>query len=1565
MPTPPTIALGSSSATFNLNTRQPVVIEPTVTLTEAAGVPLYVAHVKMTTGFILTQDFLALPAGTTGIGDITASFDISTGDLFLISQSQTATLAQWQTALEAVTYTSTNTQASAYNVTVQFYVADSNNQTSSLATMTVHDVTPTTPSLRLNSTYATFGSNGPQPVVLEPSLSITDSSATLASATVAITSEFQAGGDVLALSTASGIGNITASYNSASGVLTLTSAGASATVAQWTAALEAVTYNDTASTVTGDSRTIGFSFNDGQTTSSVSAMTAYIAQPTITRTSNNASFGVHGNTQPVALLRTLTLGDPLSSKLYSAAVSFQGSQGSDFFSAEDVLALPVTPGIGDITASFNATTGVLTLTSASGASFAQWQTALLAVTYADTAVEPVAGGRSIGFAVSDGQRTSITWFAGVNVLHGTPQFLSATPTAGSTVRGAEPTLQFTFDEQVYAHSGNIVIHLASNGSVVQTIPIGQASISAAYGYDNNGVYFDHGLVTYTLTTPLALGTQYYVTVDAGAVSDSNQLLSPAVGGPSQTFSTPAAVVAPTIALGSTSATAKPGSYPGNQVVLEPSLTLADQASATLASATVAITASTVGYDLLTLPATAGIGNITAFYSSGVLTLSSAGAAATLAQWQTALEAVTFGNSNTYATTGSDHTISFTVNDGGLSSTAATMTVHVAAGAPGITIGNGLALFVAGSSPVALEPSVTLASANAPIASADVVITSGFRPGEDVLALSTAQGIGNITASYNSSSGDLHLTSAGATATLAQWQAALEAVTFADTNGSATSGNRTVGFTVNDGSATSGTASMTVDGFAATPPQLQLSSTAAVLGLNGLQPVPLAPSMSVTDASSATLASATVSITSGYQAGGDQLALPTTPGVGNITAAFNSSTGVLTLTSAGGTATLAQWTTALQAVTYADLAATVTGSSRTVSFSVNDGRYSSSVSTTTVGIQAPTISLTPMGFAFGANSQPVQVLQSVAIADPFSSKFFSATVAIGLGNPLPEDRLALPATQGVGDIAASYDATAGALHLTSATGATLAQWQTALAAVTYADTAATPTGGVRVITFSVSDGQRSSANWVADLTVLNNAPPSLSYGIAIDPTYEWSLAQPKALASTLTVQIPGATTLASATIAITGNYHAGEDVLSFSSSASTGNITGSFNAASGTLSLTSAGGTATFAQWGAALSTVAYQDTSASPTFGDRSIGFSVNDGKLSSSTATEILHVQHGPPKLAAITPTAGGTLSTTAAQITLSFDEAVTARSGNITVHLASTGTAVATVSSTDTSHVTIGTNGLVTVTLPTDLLPGTSYYATVDATAFADAQGAAYGGLSQSAFSTPSLQQEATNLFTSVLRDPTAVTNPSLLSTLANATSSAQAAQSVVQAAQNTSSVATMAYEFFTGTTPSSGGMDYLVSPTGPNPNNLNSAYYQFFNIENRYINFAVNLGKLGAGAAAFNAAYGSLSLFDATKQAYGTIFGITPSDTKVHALLDPMISATMSRADYFAYYGGDGANGIGTKAAMVGWLLAEAVLADVGSYAKSNDAFLTDVALHNASWLVDMIGHYNQPGFAFNGG
>ncbi|WP_184722663.1 M10 family metallopeptidase C-terminal domain-containing protein [Caulobacter sp.] len=186
------------------------------------------------------------------------------------------------------------------------------------------------------------------------------------------------------------------------------------------------------------------------------------------------------------------------------------------------------------------------------------------------------------------------------------------------------------------------------------------------------------------------------------------------------------------------------------------------------------------------------------------------------------------------------------------------------------------------------------------------------------------------------------------------------------------------------------------------------------------------------------------------------------------------------------------------------------------------------------------------------------------------------------------------------------------------------------------------------------------------------------------------------------------------------------------------------------------------------------------------------------------------------------------------------------------------------------------------------------------------------------------------------------------------------VLKLADATSGVAALSYQFFTGKTPTTLGMDYLLAPDGPNPTNLNSAYYDGFNTVNRYINFAMNLGKNGEAATAFTANYGALSLFEATRKAYATIFGATPGDQKLHDILDASVSInglTMTRGQYLAYYAQDTADGQGAKAAMVGWLLAAAQVENVGVYAKSADAFFADQVTHNV-YGVDLIGTYARP-------
>jgi hypothetical protein len=108
-------------------------------------------------------------------------------------------------------------------------------------------------------------------------------------------------------------------------------------------------------------------------------------------------------------------------------------------------------------------------------------------------------------------------------------------------------------------------------------------------------------------------------------------------------------------------------------------------------------------------------------------------------------------------------------------------------------------------------------------------------------------------------------------------------------------------------------------------------------------------LGITDVDNANLTSATVTINTNYQNGFDVLALTPLP-TGITGANFVAGTGVLTIT---GTGALAQFTTALNQVTFQNTGSdpTATGATRQISFQVNDGISSSNTRNRTIDITA--------------------------------------------------------------------------------------------------------------------------------------------------------------------------------------------------------------------------------------------------------------------------------------------------------------------------------------------------------------------------------------------------------------------------------------------------------------------------------------------------------------------------------------------------------------------------------------------------------------------------------------
>ncbi len=235
--------------------------------------------------------------------------------------------------------------------------------------------------------------------------------------------------------------------------------------------------------------------------------------------------------------------------------------------------------------------------------------------------------------------------------------------------------------------------------------------------------------------------------------------------------------------------------------------------------------------------------------------------------------------------------------------------------------------------------------NATLAKATVSITSGFAAGQDVLAFrnTDATAFGNIAGSYDAATGVLTMTSSGSSATVAQFQAALRAVTYKNTATSPTIGTRTLSMVADDGTNPSLAATRTVEVAAVNQAPVVTTSV-------GTTPAPeqttvmVDAGISLSDADSTTLRSATMSITGGFEVDTDNLFFDNTDSAkfGNIFPTYDWDTGVLTLDSWDSSATVAQFQAALRAVTYTAYSDAPSTATRTISVAVEDSAGATSL-----------------------------------------------------------------------------------------------------------------------------------------------------------------------------------------------------------------------------------------------------------------------------------------------------------------------------------------------------------------------------------------------------------------------------------------------------------------------------------------------------------------------------------------------------------------------------------------------------------------------------------------------
>ena len=505
----------------------------------------------------------------------------------------------------------------------------------------------------------------------------------------------------------------------------------------------------------------------------------------------------------------------------------------------------------------------------------------------------------------------------------------------------------------------------------------------------------------------------------------------------------------------------------------------------------------------------------------------------------------------------------------------------------ITTSSGTTLYTEGDSATAIDADVTLSvPASSTITGATIAISTGFQVDQDVLSFTDADG---ITGSYDSSNGTLTLTGS---ATSASYQSALRAVLYENTSEAPDITDRIVTYTLqtSNGNPTA-TKIVGVSGVNGDPTVSVRGAAEFNAAATNRIPLTLDPNLTIED-EEGQIASATVTIGAGRLTD-DVLNFTSQTG---ITGTFTASTGVLSLT---GDASVTSYQEVLRTITL-DVAAgdSAVAGDRTIDIEVTDvdgATATASVTVTVLTTFSPTMMASADNLEFSEGDAATTVDSGLVLNADAVTTFSGATIRISTNYQDGEDALVFNDQDG---ISGSYDSTSGTLTLTGT--ATVAEYQSALRSITYANSSEAPDTSDRVVTFTVitSKGDVSATRTVA-VASINDAPVVTTTSATVDV----NLSDPDrpatvVLDDTLTVEEVD-TLIASATVSITSG-RSDTDVLTFTES---DGVTGVFDLSTGILTFS---GDANAAVYESLLRTVEF-GLGTGDTAGDRTVVFSVTD----------------------------------------------------------------------------------------------------------------------------------------------------------------------------------------------------------------------------------------------------------------------------------------------------------------------------------------------------------------------
>jgi hypothetical protein len=1041
-----------------------------------------------------------------------------------------------QALARAIAFSNASDNPSTQPRTLSFTLVDGDGGTDTTTATTTAGITPTPDAPALSASgIGAICSEGGAPVIVDGGFTIHDVDGTpLQGATVTISGNFQ-GGDTLAFTDTA---QITGQYGAVAGVLTLTGA---ATAADYEAALRTVTF-----AATGDesppSRSIDFAVNIGSAESNHAGSDVTVTptndppvltlDPVLSYTENDGptliaagatladvdSADFSGGSLTVTFSANGTGADQLAIVDQGTAVGRIGASGGSLSYGGAV--------IGSYSGGANGADLVVSFTGSAATPDAV-QALARAISFANTSDNPVTLQRTVTFTVNDGDGGSAAASStiGVTRVNDAPVLTisagNATWTEGAnaiTVAGiaiSDPDSSFMSSARV-AITGN---YQAGDSLVLTNTSVMAGSWDAATGV----LTLAGGSPTLEECQAALRSVKFVSSNDnPAAVKTVSFTVNDFSGAASMAVTRDIAITpvndAPGLAIGSTLAFTEGDAA----AAIAPTATVGDPDSADFDGGTLTVRISqggTIADQLAILDEGTGAGQIgvsgsevtyggatIASFSGGVngtdLVISFTGAGATPEAVQELTRAITFDNTSDNPST-VPRTVRFTLTDGdgGTGSAATTVQVTPVNDAPVITPGNGTAAWTEGAGAAPVDTGIVVADPDSvKLQSARVSISGNFESGDTLLF----GGAGFIAGSYDPTTGVMTLTNPD---TVAQYQAALRSISF-QTASEHPAAVKTISLVVNDGSADSAVVTRDITLTSVNDPPALAVGVAPVQGVR-TKDILVAPTATLSDVDSPDFNGGLLTIhLAANVAATDRLSVVnegTAAGqigvsgsnvtyggatIGTFSGGDNGSDLVVTFTSAAATQTAVQ--ELVRDIAYNETSGTFGGAStRDVSFTLVDGDGGSDTASATASVTlveaAPVLTVSgTTALAYTENDAPAAVRGGIVVTDLDTPSLQGASVAISSNYASGQDVLAFTAT---GNISGSFDGATGVLTLSGSD--TLANYQTALQSVFYANTSDTPSILTRTISFQVQDDPTNLQSNVVTrnvtVTAVNDAP----------------------------------------------------------------------------------------------------------------------------------------------------------------------------------------------------------------------------------------------------------------------------------------------------------------------------------------------------------------------------------------------------------------------------------------------------------------------------------------------